>query len=881
MALTDFLKERTVTKGSGVDITHTAIGDKDAKIYGGSYHISAEDEAEFYNMVYMKVVCGNFIEHLTEKQYETGIIYGDFDFHYSYECKQRMHNEEWLDELLIIYTRILKDVMHVTETPFNIYVMQKDNVNPVASKQITKDGIHIIITIICDRNVQMRLRELVMQDQECIALMKRLPLINSLDAVFDKGLTEGTTNVQVYGCRKPLHDAYKLTHHYEVEYDPTDGEPKMTPYHIVMDKQLFWELSVRNKTNRTEFASKCGVGLRVREPVNLQTHINVNLEGCTTEIDKLLAIIGSKRCGAGDHKLWVDVAQAIKNETKDAGLVPFVTWTHKYGTINKKAEAIEKYNQVKYTPKSFGTKRLGIGSLHFWARLDNPTAYNQVFASEKLNSIEPVVNKIEPAIMNTFAIIENAIKVRNDYAIADAFNTIYKGLNVCVDRQRKEYYGFNHLTKLWVFDAGGAPIRNALSTKFRDLFDNYLDAKETEGMKLEPTSDELEINKKERKEIKAIIRELGTTSHKNNILSEISDICIDVTFPSLLNRAEYLIPTNDGKVINMKTLEPSERTIEHKFSFVCNAKMIPFDASDKNFIKVREYFDALFSGNQETVTCVLNIIKSVFIGKPLRYIYFCIGEGKNGKSLLFKILNKIFGKFMDIISDAVIIEQKGNKSALNTEIEKLDKCRVAYVTELKETDKLNEKVIKQITGGDAINLRTLHTKDQTINPTCNAFILTNEFPGFNGEAKAVLDRMIIIPFKNTFAVNDDFEREMLAISDHIFTYIMRVGKLCDTFELSDEMIAGRNELAEENTDTSVQDYLEATLIACDETDKEHTLIKIMQLRTEYANYCLSHRLPCLSLKKFTAKVKQLGYKIKKNSENRLYGMRYRKSDELN
>jgi hypothetical protein len=92
------------------------------------------------------------------------------------------------------------------------------------------------------------------------------------------------------------------------------------------------------------------------------------------------------------------------------------------------------------------------------------------------------------------------------------------------------------------------------------------------------------------------------------------------------------------------------------------------------------------------------------------------------------------------------------------------------------------------------------------------------------------------------------------------------------------MIAGRDTLAEENTDTSVKDYLEATLIACYESDNKP--IKIMQLRTEYANYCQTHRLYCLSLKKFTAKVRQLGYTIEKSGENKLYGMRYRKSDEL-
>ena len=235
---------------------------------------------------------------------------------------------------------------------------------------------------------------------------------------------------------------------------------------------------------------------------------------------------------------------------------------------------------------------------------------------------------------------------------------------------------------------------------------------------------------------------------------------------------------------------------------------------------------------------------------------------------------------MDVISESVIIEQKGNKSALNTEIEKLDKCRLGYITELKETDKLNEKVIKQISGGDAINLRTLHTKDFTINPTCNTFILTNEMASFNGEAKSMLKRMITIPFKGDFETNDEFENDMLALSDHIFSYIMHNGLILDKFDLSDEMIEEANKHSKNNTETTLEDYLKEHLIDCVNDKKTNKLIVLNDLRIAFENYCATNKLKnSLTTRKFFDKMTKLGYEMKQsNSKTMLYGKAFKDTD---
>jgi phage/plasmid-associated DNA primase len=158
-------------------------------------------------------------------------------------------------------------------------------------------------------------------------------------------------------------------------------------------------------------------------------------------------------------------------------------------------------------------------------------------------------------------------------------------------------------------------------------------------------------------------------------------------------------------------------------------------------------------------------------------------------------------------------------NALTTQFKKLDKCRVGYITELKETDKLNETIIKKITGGDAIDFRGLFKDNETINPTCNLMAITNELPNFDVE-KAIVNRLIVVPFNNTFPIDISFETKMMAKLDILFSYIIKNGVICDKFDLSEEMLYSKNSYVENNVK---EDELEAFIkefIIVGETEKD-------------------------------------------------------------
>ena len=188
-------------------ITHTRIGNKDLNIYGGSFSIHSDNLSEFFDLYYDAIFIKSMSEYLTEKQ--SGLcIAVDFDFHYAGETCERQHSAEDIENIVDMYLNELKSVLFIQDsTKFNVFVFEKPNVNRLADK--TKDGIHMLINVQMEHTLQEILRENVLKT---IGEVIKLPLIIPFEQVLDEGITKGITNWQLYGSRKPDHEAFFFKH---------------------------------------------------------------------------------------------------------------------------------------------------------------------------------------------------------------------------------------------------------------------------------------------------------------------------------------------------------------------------------------------------------------------------------------------------------------------------------------------------------------------------------------------------------------------------------------------------------------------------------------------------------------------------------------------
>ena len=101
-------------------------------------------------------------------EFTTIIFLYDFDycwfrFRYDIENGKRYHNKDWIDELKDIYIENIKKIYKFNGESFNIYIMERSSGYAESSKNIYKDGIHIIFYIPMNHQLQLYLRDKIIK----------------------------------------------------------------------------------------------------------------------------------------------------------------------------------------------------------------------------------------------------------------------------------------------------------------------------------------------------------------------------------------------------------------------------------------------------------------------------------------------------------------------------------------------------------------------------------------------------------------------------------------------------------------------------------------------------------------------------------------------
>jgi len=130
-------------------------------------------------------------------------------------------------------------------------------------------------------------------------------------------------------------------------------------------------------------------------------------------------------------------------------------------------------------------------------------------------------------------------------------------------------------------------------------------------------------------------------------------------------------------------------------------------------------------------------------------LFICYGKGSNGKSILLEILRILLNNYAsNIKTDSILL--KRNKSSANPDIAKLKGIRFVTAQEIQEGKKLDEALVKEITGADTITARFLYNNEFEFRPEFKLWLATNYKPAISGTDDGIWRRLILIPFKCTF-----------------------------------------------------------------------------------------------------------------------------------
>jgi DNA polymerase-1 len=142
-----------------------------------------------------------------------------------------------------------------------------------------------------------------------------------------------------------------------------------------------------------------------------------------------------------------------------------------------------------------------------------------------------------------------------------------------------------------------------------------------------------------------------------------------------------------------------------------------------------------------------------------------IGEGRNGKGALVRIMEKLFGRHAVKVSASALLEKKFEQHS--QEVIKLRGKRLATAEETAQNVRWDTARIKSWTGGDTLVGRLMHHNDEEFVPSHTLLMSTNHRPNVAMEEAAFWMRYREVPFTVSVEGREDPTLEPHIISSEL------------------------------------------------------------------------------------------------------------------
>lgn len=762
---------------SELSISHTRIPDKELNIYAGAYIIPKEELNTFYSLYHNHIFEKKFKEYLTEKQLESGgPMAVDFDFRYNSDVISRQHTRDHVRDMICVYLDELKEYfIFEASKPFSIYIFEKPNVNRLADGSLTKDGIHMIIGIQVNHIIQTMIRDKMLSS---LQEYWDLPLINSWESVLDEGISKGTTNWQLFGSRKPGNEAYELTHHYVINYDPADGnfmmdERKVADFNL---KKNFEKLSVQydshpifemnpkiidsynkrceNKSPKMKKpSSKTKMNLIIEDDNEDDSYISINDikdeetlkktvehmlkklkqdEYEVREIHEYTQALPSKYYEPGSHMLNRQVAFALKH-TDERLFLSWVMFRSKasdfeYNTIPDLYQQWKKFHKSNNEGKTV-TKR----SIMYWVKKDNFEEYE----------------KIKNSTIDYY--LEKAMETCTEYDYAIVLQNMYKDCFVCVSYEKRGiWYKFNG--HRWIQDRG-ISLREKISKDMFNLFGKKAEQCEAEINEFAEDDERREFLKKKVGLIHQIKITLKKTTNKDHIMREAAEIFYDENFIKNMDTNKYLLCFNNG-VVDFTNKVFRDGLPEDYITKTTRINYIPYNENNQEWLQTSEELNKFMSTLfpiDDLKQYMWDHLASCLIGTNKNQTFHVYhGSGSNGKSLLVDLMSATLGDYKGTVPITLVTDIRGKIGGTSDEVLKLKGVRYAVMQEPSKGVKLNEGIMKELTGGDPIQARGLYSESEIFVPQFKLCVGTNNLFDIDSNDDGTWRRIRKCSFKSKF-----------------------------------------------------------------------------------------------------------------------------------
>jgi P4 family phage/plasmid primase-like protien len=704
MSINQFLNTFKVEKGA--EWTHTSLK-------GGSYYIPSDNIDEFY-INYTSAVTRRENLYLTERRRNICPITVDLDFRDEDASEIRhKYNTDQVQEIVYTLMRVIDEYISIPiET--RIFVLTKP---ARLSKDTVKDGLHIIMPdIVTNSQFQKYLRHATYNTIGDI--LGPCNYKNPPAEIYDK--TTFTNNWLMYGSKKPDEDnMWKVTHIFEYK------DCTVLPLDIrFSDEYLVEKLSIRNKYDETPMKMELP---DFEESVSItpsQQTRGTQIQNPQSDelIKKLVDMLSPGR--ANNYTEWIRVGWCLHNINRN--YLPIWDQFSKQSSKYIPGECEKQWRIMRSTG-------LGIGSLHMWAKQDNPMAYQELYDK----TLDNLIYKSRSG---------------TNFDIAKVIYHMYKDIYACVRQvgsgKLLEYIFDNNR---WVEEPGLLSLKNRISTEVADEYMRMADHYRRIAHRLEDSlSSNNEVNDKRKlaNTFMEISKKLKLTSFKGQMIKECQDVFnrSEKSFYDMLDTNKNLIGFENGiydldECVFREGKPDDMVTMSTKYEF-------PFESNASIRRDINKFMESICS-SPEMKEYLWNMLAYALHGDRKFHdcnLMFWSGTGANGKGVLKTLMMGVFGDYAYEPDPSILTTAKVDSSRACPELARLKNKRWCVTSEPEGDQKFQISAIKRMTGGDQIQARELYKGFIEFKMTSVIVVLMNNKPALSDYDGGIVRRMNVLEF---------------------------------------------------------------------------------------------------------------------------------------
>lgn len=317
----------------------------------------------------------------------------------------------------------------------------------------------------------------------------------------------------------------------------------------------------------------------------------------------------------------------------------------------------------------------------------------------------------------------DATDTGNAHRLYDRFGSILK-----YSYNRKKWYFWTG--KVWVLDESG---------EVKKLADEICEDLKKEAWKIQ--DDDLQ------EAALKFAKKTAGSSAKEAMIKECQHLYDIPASPDDFDAYEDYLNVQNG-VVNLRNGELMPHDSRLMMSKICRCE---YDVKRRKPERWLKFLDDVTNGDKDLQDYIQRCIGYSLSGSNREQCaYFLYGMGNNGKSTFLDTIADMLGDYAaNAQPDTIMLQSKLGSSGggANTDVARLKSSRFVTCEEPTEGVRLNEGLLKQLTGGSKVTCRFLYGDEFEYTPEFKIWVATNHKPVVRGTDVGIWRRIKLIPFE--------------------------------------------------------------------------------------------------------------------------------------